>query len=147
LRAPRDCGTSAAWSNSGLKVKAKMTEIVRFRGKQSVTAEEKAVLLNTMQALDAFINIRETMPIQYVKAFMLVATDEGHNVTWYATKAGITPSLMTRHLADLGTTNRYHDAGFGPIEQYDNVLDRRERLIRLTAKGKGIVGQICEAFA
>jgi DNA-binding MarR family transcriptional regulator len=40
-----------------------------------------------------------------------------------------------------------NDAGFGLVEQYDNVLDRRERLIRLTAKGNGIVGQICKAFA
>lgn len=113
--------------------------------KQSITAEERKVLLNTLKALEPFKNLRETMPLQYVTAFMLVATEEGLNVTEYARRAGISQSLMTRHLSDLGTTNRYHEAGFGLIEAFEDVMDRRNRLIRLTAKGKGIVGQIVRA--
>ena len=38
---------------------------------------------------------------------------------------------MTRHLADLGTTNRYHEAGFGLVEQFYDAMDKRVRLIRL----------------
>ena len=49
---------------------------------------------------------------------------------------------MTRHLADLGTVNRYHEEGFGLVEGYDDAMDRRNRLIRLTAKGQRLVGQI-----
>jgi DNA-binding MarR family transcriptional regulator len=113
--------------------------------RQSITAEEKAVLQNTMRSLEPFKNLRDTMPLQYVTAFLHVAAEEGLNVTEYARRAGVTPSLMTRHLADLGTTNRYHEAGFGLVEQFDDVMDRRNRLIRLSAKGKGIVGQIVRA--
>jgi hypothetical protein len=47
---------------------------------------------------------------------------------------------MTRHLADLGTTSRYHEAGFGLVEQFYDAMDKRVRLIRLSAAGKRIVG-------
>jgi len=45
-----------------------------------------ATLKNALKALQPFIDLRDTMPLQYVRAFMLVATDPGHNVTWYANK-------------------------------------------------------------
>jgi DNA-binding MarR family transcriptional regulator len=102
---------------------------------------------NMLKALAPFIKLRDTMPLQYVRAFLLVASEEGQNVTEYAKRAGISPALMTRHLADLGTTNRYHEEGFCLVEQFGDVMDRRSRLIRLSAKGKGIVGQIERALA
>ena len=115
--------------------------------KQSVSADQRSLLKNTLNALKPFRQLRDTMPLQYVAAFMLVASEEGLNVTEYARRAGVTPSLMTRHLADLGAVNRHHEEGFGLIEQFGDVMDRRNRLIRLTAKGKHIVWEICEAFS
>jgi DNA-binding MarR family transcriptional regulator len=111
-----------------------------------VSADNVSLLKSTLHAVDAFIGLRKTMPLQYVRAFMLVATDEGRNVTEYAKRAGITPSLMTRHLADLGEINRYHKPGFGLVEQFDDPMDRRNRLMRLTAKGQQMVQKICKHF-
>jgi DNA-binding MarR family transcriptional regulator len=87
------------------------------------------------------------MPLQYVTAFLSVATKEGQNVTEYAKMVGTSQSLMTRHLADLGKTNRYHKPGYGLVEAYDDVMDRRNRHIRLTAKGQRLVGQLMGALA
>jgi DNA-binding MarR family transcriptional regulator len=53
-----------------------------------------------------------------------------------ASRAGTSQSLMTRHLADLGDVNRDHD----------DLMDRRNRLIRLSPKGKHVVWEMCEAF-
>jgi DNA-binding MarR family transcriptional regulator len=121
-----------------------------LNGRYGQTGNEEQVtdstaLKNTFQALKPFTNLRNTMPLQYVNAFLLVALDPGKNVTEYAKRAGISASLMTRHLADLGETNRYHEEGFGLVEQYYNVMDKRERLMRLTAKGKDKVKQIVAA--
>ena len=80
------------------------------------------------------------------KLFLLVASEENLNVTEYAKRAGTSQSLMTRHLADLGSTNRYHEEGFGLVEAYDDLMDRRNRLIRLTAKGKSVVQRMFWAF-
>ena len=52
---------------------------------------------------------------------------------------------MTRHLADLGNTNRHHEAGFGLVEQFDDAMDKRARLICLSAAGKRILGIIVRA--
>jgi hypothetical protein len=75
-------------------------------------ADQVATLKNALKALQPFFDLRDTMPLQYVRAFMLVATDPGHNVTWYANKAGISPSLMARHLEDIGEVDRYRKPGF-----------------------------------
>lgn len=112
----------------------------------NVTKEERAVLNAHLRAIEPFKNLRETMPLQYVTAFLLVATEEGQNITWYAKQAGISQALMVRHLADLGDVNRYHNEGLGLVEQFDDPMDKRFRLMRLTAKGRGVVAQIFRAY-
>jgi DNA-binding MarR family transcriptional regulator len=115
--------------------------------KQSISDDEiTAKLSNFEAALKPFFKLRPTMPLQYVTSFLLVAAEEGLNVTEYARRARITPSLMTRHLADIGKTNRYHTPGFGLVEQFDHPRDKRQHLMRLSTKGKGMVGQILGAL-
>jgi DNA-binding MarR family transcriptional regulator len=114
--------------------------------KSELSPDQWAASENTLNALEPFYKLRKTMPLQYVTAFLLVATDEHQNVTEYAKRARTSQSLMTRHLADIGMINRYHKKGFGLVETYADVRDRRNKLVRLTAKGKDIVGEMCEAF-
>jgi DNA-binding MarR family transcriptional regulator len=117
-----------------------------FKSKANTTLEQRATLKAQLNALQPFRSVRETMPLQYVAAFLLVATEENLNVTEYARRAGTSQSLMTRHLSDLGEINRYHKKGFGLVEAYDDLMDRRNRLVRLSAKGKHVVWEMCEAF-
>jgi DNA-binding MarR family transcriptional regulator len=121
-------------------------ELQMTREKPGTTPEQRRVLTAQLNALKPFRKYRETMPLQYVTAFLLVATEENLNVTEYAKRAGISQSLMTRHLADLGEVNRYHETGFGLVEAYDDLMDRRNRLIRLSIKGKHVVWEMCEAL-
>lgn len=114
--------------------------------KPSVSDAQRGTLEKLNRALEPFRAERGTMPLQYVTAFLLVATDEHLNVSEYAKRAGTSQSLMTRHLADLGEVNRYHEEGLGLVEGYDDLMDRRNRLIRLTAKGKSIAWKVCEAL-
>jgi DNA-binding MarR family transcriptional regulator len=109
-------------------------------------SDEKKVLANLLKALKPFKRLRDTMPLQYMRTFILIAREEGLNVSTYAKRADISQSLMTRHLADLGKTNRYHKPGFGLVEQYEDFQDRRNSLIRLTVKGQHVVSEMCEAF-
>jgi hypothetical protein len=77
--------------------------------KASIDAAQRKLLKAQLNALKPFRAVRETMPLQYVTAFLLVATEEHLNVSEYAKRAGTSQSLMTRHLADLGAVNRYHE--------------------------------------
>jgi len=94
-------------------------------------ADQVATLKNALKALTPFIDLRDTMPLQCVMAFMLVATEEGLNISTYAKRAGISGSLMARHLEDLGDLNRYRQPGFGLVEQFSDPMDRRNRLCAL----------------
>jgi DNA-binding MarR family transcriptional regulator len=113
---------------------------------KSISPDQAAALKRSYNSLKPFRNLRETMPLQYVTVFLLVASDEHHNFKTYAERIGTSESLMSRHIADLGEVNRYHTAGFGLLESYDDVRDRRNKLIRLTAKGRGIVWEMFQAL-
>jgi DNA-binding MarR family transcriptional regulator len=112
----------------------------------SVTDAQRKLLRAQLNALKPFRAVRETMPLQYVTAFLLVATEEHLNVSEYAKRAGTSQSLMTRHLADLGAVNRYHEDGFDLVEGYEDIMDRRNRLMRLTTRGKHVAWEMCEAL-
>lgn len=112
-----------------------------------MTEAQKKTMKRALAVTRPFQKLRGTMPLQYVTAFLLVASDESQNVSEYAKRAGTSQSLMTRHLADLGQVNRYHEEGFDLVEGYDDLMDRRNRLHRLTTKGKRVAQEICEAFA
>jgi hypothetical protein len=51
--------------------------------KSSVSIEQRALLKSQFNALKPFRAVRSTMPLQYVTAFLLVATEENLNVTEY----------------------------------------------------------------
>ena len=112
----------------------------------SKSEKQRKITESMLAALKPFRDFRETMPLQYVQAFLLVAAEENLNVTTYAKRAEVSQSLMTRHLQDLGEFNRNHEEGMGLVEVYRDMMDRRNVLIRLTAKGKGVVSEMCEAF-
>jgi DNA-binding MarR family transcriptional regulator len=114
---------------------------------KAISSEQASILKRFYAALAPFRGQRETMPLQYVEVFLLVAADEGRNFSTYATRIGSSQSLMSRHVADLGSVNRYHTEGLGLLETYDDLMDRRNKLIRLTAKGRHIAWKITEAFA
>ena len=73
--------------------------------KPSLSDAQLGALKGLNNALEPFRAERATMPLQYVTAFLLVATDENQNVSEYAKRAATSQSLMTRHLADLGEVN------------------------------------------
>jgi DNA-binding MarR family transcriptional regulator len=115
--------------------------------KQSIPDREKAVLISLLKALKPFHDLNSTMPLQYVTAFLQVAIKEGQTVSEYANLSGTSQSLMTRHLADLGTLNRHHEAGYDLVEAKDDPMDRRTKRNQLTAKGQRLVGQLLGALS
>ena len=59
--------------------------------RQSVPAADKKRLGVMLSGLDPFVIIRQTMPLQYVRMFLLVAMDEGKGVNEYGQLAGGQP--------------------------------------------------------
>jgi DNA-binding MarR family transcriptional regulator len=107
-----------------------------------VDITDKVELTKLLDVLELFRMIRATMPMQYVVTLMLVATDEGRNVQEYARKLGVSPSVMSRHLLDIGERNRYMEEGFGLVTYRANPRNLREHEYFLTDKGRRITQSI-----
>jgi DNA-binding MarR family transcriptional regulator len=78
--------------------------------------------------------------------FLQVAVDEGKGVTEYAGKAGVSPTVMARHLLDIGDRNRNREEGFGLITQERDVNDLRRHHARVTQIGKALLNKIVNAL-
>jgi DNA-binding MarR family transcriptional regulator len=95
-----------------------------------------------LAALEPFRAIRGTMPLQYVVAFLLVAEEEGLGVGDYAKRAGVSVSVMSRHLLDIGERNRDMEEGFGLVTYRANPMELRKHEYMLTDKGRAMAHQI-----
>jgi DNA-binding MarR family transcriptional regulator len=114
--------------------------------RQALKPEEKVMLKCLLQALEPFRSLRSTMPLQYVIAYLLVALEEGEGTTEYARRAGVSQSVMSRHLLDIGDRNRHMEEGFGLVTQRQDPLNLSKHQNMLTNKGKAIAHQIVRAL-
>lgn len=114
--------------------------------KPTLTEEEKAFARSLMLALEPFRDIRSTMPLQYVYTFLQVACDEGKGVMEYASSAGVSPTVMTRHLLDIGDLNRNREPGFGLVTQERDQTDLRRHQARIAPAGKVLMRRIINAL-
>jgi DNA-binding MarR family transcriptional regulator len=114
--------------------------------RQSLDAAEKKKLGAMLQGLTPFITIRHTLPMQYVVAFLLVALEEGKGVVEYSKQAGVSQSVMSRHLLDLGDKDRLGGPGYGLVTMKQDPTNLRRRPVVLTDKGRAIAGAIIRAM-
>jgi len=108
----------------------------------NLTAEQESFVRKMLDALDPFFKIRTAMPARCIEAFLRVSLKEGQSVIAYAKDADMSPTTMSRNLLDLGERDRKGDEGAGLIEGFEDILDRRQKAYRLTAKGKALLATI-----
>lgn len=113
--------------------------MVRYKGQ---TQGDRTAIKGLLGALEPFRAIRGAMPLQYVTAFLLVAEEEGLGVGDYAKRAGVSVSVMSRHLLDIGERNRNMTEGFGLVTYRSNPMELRKHEYMLTDKGRAILHQI-----
>lgn len=133
-----------------------LDERIRYRGgtnmatgsgfRQSLPEDIQEDLALALAIVDLFAELRQTMPLQYVRAFLLVGTNEGQGVGDYAEKAGVSLSVMSRHLLDIGDRNRHMEEGFGLVTQRPDPLELRKHQAMLTPKGKALAHKISRAL-
>lgn len=114
--------------------------------KPTLSEEERAACRALYLALKNFTALRSTMPLQYVMTFLLVAMEEGAGVTEYAKMNEVSPTVMTRHLLDIGDRNRAREAGFGLVTQERDEMDLRRHHARITPKGKALMHRVMMAL-
>lgn len=113
---------------------------------RKLTEDESKSVKAILGAHEPFRALRSTMPLQYITAFLLVAEEEGLGVVDYAKRAGVSTSVMSRHLLDIGERDRYMEEGFGLVTSRANPMELRKHEFYLTDKGRALVHQITRAW-
>ena len=115
-----------------------MNMMERNTVKPTFSEEDKAYARALLVALQPFLDVRPTMPLQYVTTFLRVVADEGKGVSDYATAARISKTVATRHLLDIGERSRDHSEGFGWVYQKRDIHDLRINRTYGTPEGKAL---------
>jgi hypothetical protein len=78
--------------------------------------------------------LRRDIPAQYINSFALVAENEGLTVNEYAERSGVSKSVMSRHLLDIGDRFRDGKPGFGLVTSRPKIEDNRAHEVLLTER-------------
>ena len=102
-----------------------------------MTLQEINKLLEMVSAID------NEMPLQQARCLFIVATsDEGMSLSDIARKAGIGLATASRYIGALGKINRKREEGLQLLESFEDPMERRKKIIRLTSKGRAVVRRI-----
>jgi hypothetical protein len=112
------------------------TRATAFRNDE-LQAEDRAKLRGLLRATALFAELDKNMPLQMLRTFLLVATEEGPGTVEYSKKVDVANKVMARHLSELGEFSRFmeYDMGHELVHQKADPADRRNRKAYLTSKG------------
>ena len=100
---------------------------------------EIGVKVNTMDILNLLKRFRGLDPeisAQEIALFLKIADNKDISLTALADDLKISQSSVSRNIMKLSEINRHRTEGLGLVETFENPENRREKLVRLTAKGR-----------
>lgn len=84
-----------------------------------------------------------TMPIQQVRLLLALYTYGQIGQLGLSEHTGVAPQSNTRNIAKLGPGEKMKD-GLGLVESYEDPIDRRHKMVRLTPKGHALIRSALE---
>lgn len=112
--------------------------------KSPVKSRQLYALLSGIQALRQGTNYPDVQA-QTLVAFLTVALHGETNAAALAKTLGTTSASVSRNLSRL-SQGFYDDPGLGLIEQWEDPMDRRHKVIKLTPAGQGLAAVVAEAM-
>lgn len=94
-----------------------------------------------------FRELDPDMPIGVPWAFIHVAIHEGDNgisLSDLAERADFGLSTASRYIAALSKINRHREDGFNLVVMHENPMERRQKLISLSPKGRAFLNRLLE---
>lgn len=84
------------------------------------------------------------MSIAQAQCFLVVAKagDKGIPMTDLGNAVRIGSATCSRYIGDLGQINRYREPGLDLVIAKENPMERRTKIVMLTAKGRKLITKI-----
>lgn len=108
--------------------------------------EAKSQLRRLYKVLDAMRAIDSTMPVQTFAAFLVVALDEGINVSKIGEKIGIAQSSASRNIATLSDWDYTKKTGLKLVEYRQDPMNLTTKTVHLSNKGSKLVNDMLAAM-
>ena len=106
-------------------------------GHKTLSTDDKSACEFSRRLIQLFISeTNRAIPITYMDTVLMVACNESKSVSEYAEMAGVSKSVMSRHLLDIGDRSRRMQFGLVTSRLSPNEQGRYE--IVLTAKGRSL---------
>ncbi len=101
-----------------------------------------------LKIIERFREIDSEMQAQSIAVILKVAKHPVPiKMAEIAEELGLSQSTVSRNVAYLGDWNRHKTKGHGMLEAYEDPMERRRKLVRLTAKGKRFLSGVADIFA
>lgn len=97
-----------------------------------------------LRCVNELRRVDSEMPLPQVHCLFLLAKagEEGLSLTELAQQADIAMATASRYIGNLGKINRFKEEGFKLVEAFEDPMERRRKIIRLTGKGKALIYRI-----
>lgn len=111
--------------------------------------DAKVSINRALQVLEVFRAIDPDMPMGTAVSFLMIAggetPDGGLSVTELSKQGGFALSSASRYVQALAEMDRHRRPGHDLVSDHIDPMERRRKVLKLTAKGKRIVSQIRNA--
>lgn len=95
----------------------------------------------SLNVIEAFRKIDSNMPIAQVSFFLNAAKNEGLSLTDLADMSGILLANASRYIVTL-SNGKLGEKGLDLLDYYENPVNRRQKLVVLTEKGRKLIAQL-----
>lgn len=96
-------------------------------------------LFKYLRIVDAFRAVDQDMPIGQIAFFLHASREEGSTLRDVAQMANCKMATASRYLSTLSVKGRKTDDGLNLLYYEENPVDRRQKLIYLTDKGRKLL--------
>lgn len=105
-------------------------------------------VVKIISVIEEFRKLEPEIQAQTILTFLLVMQDPGKlSVKDIATRLGLAQSSASRNVAALSKFHRKGRPGHDLVKADENPMDRREKLIHITPKGRRVAESIVEQMS
>lgn len=91
------------------------------------------------RSIQLFRELDEVMPAQTMQVFLTVAAEPDVTMARVAELCGISQSSVSRNVSALGKFHRKGRPGLDLVYAYEDPMERRRKLVRLTTRGEQLM--------
>ena len=109
-------------------------------------SETKIVISKSLQIMEVFRRLDNTMPLAEAMSFLMIANQEDITLQDLMKSLDYALSTASRHSQHLGKLDRNRERGLELISETTDPMDRRKTIRTLTKKGENVLAQLSRAF-